>query len=240
MNIDLQSIVFLCVMLFLVAVTAFSLTKDHPNKEKDTHQRITDLVTDGVFIALIVIMTFVPNLGFITVAPGVSFTLIHIPVLVGASLKGAKKGALYGLAFGICSWFEALQIGAGFNLFFIYPWTAIPSRVVFGFLAGLLFSLVQKFPKRYAKSIYLAVASAFLTVLHTVLVFGNLYIFYSSEVSALLGSLDPVINGMSWTFLGLIGVGMLGEMALAFIFVPTINLSLRKAAPQLWMFEKQG
>jgi uncharacterized membrane protein len=193
-----------------------------------------DMAIDAIFIALILIMSFVPNMGYITVAPGISLTLVHIPVLIGACLRGVKKGTLYGLVFGISSWLEALIIGSGFNLFFIYPWTAIPSRVVFGFLAGLLYDLVRKFPKVYAKSIYLALVSLALTWIHTGLVFFNLWIFYHGEIEALFASSNPVASGVSWTFLGVILLGAAGESILAFILVPSVSLALRKALPHLW------
>jgi len=193
------------------------------------------MTIDALFIALILLMSFVPNLGYITVAPGISLTLVHVPVLIGAALRGWKKGTVYGFVFGLSSWIAALMSGTGFNIFFIYPWTAIPSRVLFGLLAGLVFDLARKFPKIYAKSIYLALVSALLTMVHTGLVFFNLWIFYHADIEALFASANPISNGVSWTFLGVILIGMAGEMTLAAFLVPSISFALKKALPKLWI-----
>lgn len=223
-------IVLLC-LCFLA--TGLLYNHSHPSQQKISATQ--DMAIDAIFIALILIMSFVPNMGYITVAPGISLTLIHIPVLIGACLRGVKKGTLYGLVFGISSWLEALIIGTGFNLFFIYPWTAIPCRVLFGFLSGLFFSFGRKFPKRYAKSLYLALVSLGLTWIHTGLVFFNLWIFYHQEIAALFASSAPVASGVSWTFLAVILLGAAGESILAFVLVPSISLALRKALPHLWV-----
>jgi uncharacterized membrane protein len=224
---------FIVLLCFCFLATGLLYNHSYPSEKKLSATQ--DMAIDAIFIALILIMSFVPNMGYITVAPGVSLTLIHIPVLIGAYLRGTKKATLYGLVFGISSWLEALIIGTGFNLFFIYPWTAIPCRVVFGFLAGLFFSFGRKFSQRGAKSLYLALVSLVLTWIHTGLVFFNLWIFYHQEIAALFASNAPVAAGVSWTFLGVILLGALGESLLAFVLVPSVSLALRKALPHLWV-----
>jgi hypothetical protein len=109
-------IVLLC-LCFLA--TGLLYSHSHPSQQKISATQ--DMAIDAIFIALILIMSFVPNMGYITVAPGISLTLIHIPVLIGACLRGVKKGTLYGLVFGVSSWLEALIIGTGFNLFLFIP-----------------------------------------------------------------------------------------------------------------------
>ena len=57
----------------------------------------------GIFTAIIVLMTIVPQLGFIFLTPLASVTLLHIPVLIGVFMMPKKYGIMLGLAFGVAS-----------------------------------------------------------------------------------------------------------------------------------------
>lgn len=222
----------LCLLCLLLLGSLWLYVRFFPSS-KDAHERTASLSFDAAIVAIILIMTFVPNMGFIFVTPFISFTLLHLPVLLGAALFGWKKGLLYGLVFGICSYVQALLQGAGFNLLFAYPWTAIPPRAVFGLLAGLAFSFIRKLHNNLAKSLYLGLGSAVLTAIHTGLVFLTLYAFFPAEVSGLLGSSDPLAEGTGLTFLLAILLGMVGEMGLAAVLVPSLYLAITKAVPSL-------
>ena len=56
----------------------------------------------GVMMALIILMSSVPFLGYIPLGV-INATIIHIPVIVGAILLGPKYGAFLGLVFGVSS-----------------------------------------------------------------------------------------------------------------------------------------
>ena len=200
-------------------------------KEKSRHEIISSMTLDAVFIAIILLMTFVPYLGYIAVTPFVSLTLLHIPVLLGAALGGWKKGLLLGFIFGLSSYMQALS-SSGFNALFAYPWVAIPPRAIFGLVAGVVFSFIGKVSNRGAKSIYLAVACAGLTALHTGLVFLDLYLCYPDTVAGLFGSANPVAVGTTLTFTLVILLGMLGEMAVAALIIPPLYLATTKVLPR--------
>ena len=224
-------IVFLCVLIlitFMVYHTFFS-------KKVDSRQVIRSITSDAMIMAIILLMTFVPSFGFIQVSPFISFTLIHLPVLLGAAIGGWKKGLLFGLVFGLSSYINAFG-STGLNLLFAQPHIAIPPRVAFGLLAGITFSLIGKLSKNKAKALYFALASALLTVAHTVLVFANLYFFYPETIGGMLASTSPVGVGTTLTFLILIAIGMGGEAALAAIIIPPLNLALRKAVPSIYQY----
>ena len=53
----------------------------------------------AAFIAIMMIMTVVPVLGFIPLG-FMNATIIHIPVIVGSILLGPKKGAVLGFFSG--------------------------------------------------------------------------------------------------------------------------------------------
>ena len=71
----------------------------------NTKNRISDTVQLALFCAIILILAFVPNLGYIPLG-FTRATIIHIPVIVASIMLGAKKGAFLGLLFGLTSLFN--------------------------------------------------------------------------------------------------------------------------------------
>lgn len=211
----------------LVLILFSSFLKTTGEQKYNPHERILSMTFDAFFIAVLLLMTFVPNLGFIAVTPFISFTLMHLPVLLGAALGGPKKGILYGFVFGVASYIQALS-SAGFNALFAFPWVAIPPRLLFGLAAGLVFGFVGKVSQTKTRGLYLTLGSALLTFLHTGLVFLDLYIFYPTEITGLFSSTSPVAAGTGLTFLLIIVIGMLGEMAIAALVIPPLYLATSK------------
>ena len=62
--------------------------------EKNSRQ--FDTVFTGILCGLIIIMSFVPFLGFIPLG-FMNATIIQIPVIIGAVMLGPKRGAFLGL-----------------------------------------------------------------------------------------------------------------------------------------------
>lgn len=224
----------LTMVLFAIAFLLTALLGHaYSAKEKSAHEIVQTMTLDAVFIAIILIMTFVPYMGYIAVTPFLSFTLLHLPVLLGAALGGWKKGALLGLVFGLSSYMQALNGAAGFNALFAYPWVAIPPRFLFGLVAGIVFSLLGKISQKKAIGLYLGLACAVLTALHTVLVFLDLYACYPETIAGLFASSNPIAQGTTLTFLLVIAFGMLGEMGIAAIIIPPLYLAVSRALPRL-------
>ncbi|MCH3908876.1 MAG: ECF transporter S component [Bacilli bacterium] len=218
-----QTIVFWILLVLWVLSFLYGYKKSFPSSIKTK-----DIAVNAIFFAIILVMGFVPQVGYITIIPGLSLTLLHIPVLIGSYLYGWKKGALLGLLFGVTSWIEALLNPTGFNAFFIYPWVSILPRVLFGILSGLFFQLLRKTPKIYANGLAVGGISFLLTCLHTVLVFLDLFVFYPSELSALFIGGSSLVNGVTFTFLAVIALGMLGEATLSALVVPSVGRGLQR------------
>ncbi len=134
-------------------------------------QKIREMTILAMFIAIIVVMGFVPNLGFITIA-GVSQTIIHIPVLIGGVLLGRKNAVILGLAFGLASFFRATT-SVGFDFLFIFPWVSILPRFIFGLLIYDVYQLALKLLKR--RLVALVVAFFVLTLIHSLMVLPMLW-----------------------------------------------------------------
>lgn len=184
------------------------------------NKRIMRIVFDAMFLAIIAVMTFVPYVGYIQIGL-ISFTLIHLPVLIGAALFGWKRGLMYGIFFGLGSLIKATTYPGTIDFLFVNPLISVLPRAVFGLVAGLAFSLARKLPKIYLKGGFIAVLSFLLTALHTFLVLTMLVIVYRPELEVFLNS------SVTWVGLavgGLITTGALIEAAIAAIITPTVVL----------------
>lgn len=193
------------------------------------NKRIRSLVFDAMFLAIIVVMTFVPYLGYITVGV-ISFTLVHIPVLIGAALFGWKRGLIYGIFFGVASLLKALSYPGTIDFLFVNPLISVLPRALFGLGAGLLFSLIRKMPKFYQKSLFIPLASFALTVFHTFLVLTALWLVYRPELE---GFLHTSLTWVGLALAGLIGAGALIEAGIAAVVTPTISLIVFNRYPDL-------
>ena len=96
--------------------------------------------------AIIVVMSFTP-LGYLPVGT-LKIALVIVPVVTGAIVLGPSAGAFLGLVFGITSFAQCFGMDAfGTTLMSINPLftfiMCIPTRVLAGFLCGLVFKCVS-------------------------------------------------------------------------------------------------
>ncbi len=183
-----------------------------------------DIAIDAIFVAILAIMTFVPFVGVITLPFG-SFTLLHLPVLLGAYLFGWRKGLLFGTAMGVLTMIKALTTPglSPFDLLFIWPWISVLPRAIFGFLSGLFFDILHKNSKLYGNPLIVGLLSFALTVMHTVLVFGSLFIFFPNETFAVVSAQGEIVKGVGAVVAVIILIGMTGEAILAGLVTPAVG-----------------
>ena len=137
------------------------------------------MVELAMMIAIILLMSFTP-LGYLR-TPGLSITLLTIPVAVGAIILGPKGGAVCGLAFGATSFYMAVTGSSAFAaaLFNINPFgtfiVCIVARVLEGWLTGLIFAALYKSP---AKKFSYYIASLACPLLNTFFFMGSLCLFF--------------------------------------------------------------
>ena len=189
---------------------------------------IREIIINGLFLALIAIFTYVPYVGIITVGI-LSFTTIHILVLIAASLFGIRTSTLVGLFFGIFSLLKAIQYPGTLDYFFINPFVSILPRVLFGLLSGFMFDLFKKKLSKKAFKISIAPLSGGLTFIHTLLTLLSLYIFGIEDVFGIshaigLGSIIDTVNATYGSFLyfvlAFVTIGSLIEIVVAAIITP--------------------
>ncbi|WP_314393688.1 ECF transporter S component [uncultured Abiotrophia sp.] len=77
------------------------------NQRYGSQNKTNQLVKLSVFVALIIIQSWVPMLGNIP-TPVLSITYIHVTVILATLCLGWKEGVLVGTAWGLNSWIRAL------------------------------------------------------------------------------------------------------------------------------------
>ncbi len=137
----------------------------------------------AILIAVVLIMAFTP-LGYLKTA-GLEISLITIPVAIGAMVLGPTAGAVLGAVFGITSfyqcfgmsWFGSMLLGINPFLTFL---VCVPTRILMGYLGGLVFKVLIKADKKNTLCYY---AGGFITaLLNTLLFMGVLVLcFWNTE-----------------------------------------------------------
>ena len=97
----------------------------------------------AIFTSIIILMTFTPFIGYITV--GVfSITTIPIVVIIGAIFLGLKGSLWLSLMFGVFSLIRATMPGAMSDPMFLNPLISILPRLLFGLFTYYIYSVFDK------------------------------------------------------------------------------------------------
>lgn len=164
--------------------------------------KVFQMTIISMFLAILIIQTFVPVLGYIPLG-AIDITIVHITVILAAILFGPKTGTIIGASWGLLSMIRSYVQPSITNVFFQNPLISVLPRLLVGLLSALLFMFIRnKISERWAYSITALVG----TLLNTVLVLGSIYIFaveaYSNATgipeTAVLGALGTVVvtNGL--------------------------------------------
>lgn len=164
------------------------------------------MVFTGILTGLIIIMSFVPFLGFIPLGI-MNATIIQIPVIIGAILLGPKRGAFLGLVFGLTSLWKNTT-APNITSFVFSPFVPIPgvnetagmlvgriakcaficivSRVMIGVVAYWLHAFLSAHTKlsMHVKNLICGAAGA---IINTLLVMGGIYFLYGSAYAGAKG-----------------------------------------------------
>ena len=175
-------------------------------------KEIHDLTNTALFVAIIILLSAVPVLGYIPLG-AINATTIHIPVIIGAALLGWKKGAFLGGVFGLTSLIKnTVQPNATSFLFspfipvfgteegsFFAVILALVPRILIGVTAYLTFASLKK-----AKSPIRFGAAGFVgSMTNTLLVMAGIVLFFGESYSdangiaydALIGTVFSIITG---------------------------------------------
>jgi uncharacterized membrane protein len=142
----------------------------------------------GAFGALVVVLG-ITRLGFISLSPAVSLTIMHIPVLLAVMFAGFGGGLSVGAVFGIFSLIQAAMSPTGaLDPLFKNPLISVLPRMLFAAAAWLIWRGLRKISV-LPESVAAAITGFISTLLHTCLVIGSLYLVYTADVSSAMGNI---------------------------------------------------
>lgn len=148
-------------------------------KKSALNLRIREMVFCAILTALIIVMTFVPQIGYITInfVPTTLFvpaTLIHIPVIVGGIILGRKYGLFLGLVFGIGSMIRTFMEYSQYAPF-TNPLLSVVPRAFIGFITADVHQAFTKLLKRDKLAVPFTLGVV--TLIHSLIVLPILYWF---------------------------------------------------------------
>ena len=209
----------------------------------NTSKKTFRMVLTALFMAIVIIMAFVPNLGYINLVV-IKATLIHVPVIIGSIVLGPQMGAVLGLTFGVTSlinnsinpsllsfafspFYSVGDIGGNFFSIIICFVPRILVGVVPYYVYKGLTALMKNFKAKQA--VALPVACALGAFTNTLLVMNMIYIFFKDEFAAAKSIAVEVVYD---TILGIIAANGIPEAIVAVIIGTTISIILLKLVPQ--------
>ncbi len=106
--------------------------------------RTRKIVITGVLSAISIFLG-ITRLGFIPWITGISLTIMHVPVIIGAVLEGPVVGLAVGLIFGVFSLIQAAVAPTGpADVLFTNPLISILPRLFIGPVSWLVYRLLKK------------------------------------------------------------------------------------------------
>ncbi len=198
------------------------------------NNKVLQLCIDSLFLAIIIILTFVPYTGYISIpGVGISITILHVVVLIGAICFGFKRGLLYGFIFGLTSLIKAVSMPSSvIDPLFINPLISILPRMVFGGLSGYTFSLIKKLKNKKIMYVLFYINSGVMSLIHSFLTLSMLYVFN-------LDNVDVAGSGYFGLLASIITINGIIELVLAMLITPNVAIALFKGFPKLTNYRKE-
>ena len=208
--------------------------------KRDSYQKTKRMVIMAIFLAIIIIQTLVPILGFIPLGI-MNATIIHVTVAIGAILLGWKEGAGLGFVFGLGSMWKNTFMPNPTSFCFSPFAPAIAGytggirsvivcfvpRILVGIVAALVFRAIRKTGK---VKIALLVSGAMAAVTNTILVMSGIYFLFGEHYAS--------ATGRELTQLPIVIVGIIGTQGVAEAIVSSI-LTLAVAGTLLKISEER-
>lgn len=191
------------------------------NEKSLKNKTVEKIAIFAIIIAVIAAMSFIPQVGYITIGVNViSITTIPIVVIFFAWMFGWKEGTVAGLTFGVLSLARAYTLPtSAFDPYFVNPLVSVLPRLVFGFVAGIIFDVFRLVRRPVIRFWCNAIMVPILVALHTTLTLTMYFVVNgTNDFSQIIGIL--------------LGVNGLLEMGAATVVVPLLILPLDKAFPK--------
>ena len=207
-------------------------------KENQTKQ----LVLTALFAAIIVIMAYVPYMGYIPLG-FMNATIIHIPVILGALFLGPKKGAFLGFLFGLTSLLKN-TFTPNLTSFVFSPFYTVGGvhggiksliicfipRILIGVVSYYIFKLIVSAGKgkKGARSVGFVAAGLAGALTNTLLVMYGIYFMFGESYAA---AKEVAANALHGLILSVIGMQGVPEAIVAAVIVLGVGQILARLFP---------
>lgn len=202
-------------------------------------EKTFNMVLTGLFMAIIIIMATVPNIGYINLSL-IKVTMVHVPVIIGSIVLGPKLGAVLGATFGITSLinntFNPSLLSFAFSHFYQVGniggngWSvviALLPRILVGvvpyFVYRLLMKVLPQIKVRGAVSLAVAGISGALT--NTLLVMNLIYFCFREEFAA---AKEIAVEAVYDVILGIIAANGIPEAVVGAVLTMLVGGALLK------------
>lgn len=177
------------------------------------------LALTGAFAALVIVLG-ITKLGFITLGPTVSITILHVPVILICMLAGLPEGLFVGATFGLLSLIQAsMNPSTLLDPLFVNPLFSVLPRMLVAVVAWGLWKLLNLIP-HMPKAVSAAITGFLSTLAHTLLVIGFIYLFKGAYIREALGGVGY------FGFIAMLGMNVIFEALAATIICVAVYAGL--------------
>ena len=203
------------------------------------NKKTYEMVLTALFAAIIVIMAFVPYLGYINLVV-IKATLIHVPVIIGSIMLGPKKGAFLGFVFGCTSLinntFNPSLLSFAFSPFYSVGeiggnfWSLVicfVPRILVGVVPYFVYIGIRKLLKNKKGCDWLAipVAGALGAFTNTLLVMNLIYFCFSEQFAA---AKEIALDAVYGAILAIIAANGIPEAIVAAVLATAVCKALKR------------
>ena len=190
-----------------------------------SNNKTKGLVRISLFMAIVILQSWVPFLGNITIPLyPLAITFIHVTVIVATLYLGTKAGVIVGGVWGVNSLIRAYLMPTSPMYIYVFnsPFVTILPRMLMPLIVGFISHKILS--KSVSLKVNAAISGVLGSLLNTVLVLGSIVVFrrdqYLSIQDASMETLWSILSGIVIT-------NGIPEMILAGILVPVILIALK-------------
>lgn len=178
------------------------------------NEKIKKMTGVALLMALVVVMQFIS--GMIPPIGGFSFSLVLIPIVIGAAVYGPTVGAVLGATFGVVVAINCItgaDVG-GHMVFQASPWLCLLVVIGKGILAGLASGLVYKLLVKKNSYVAMLVAAIVCPVVNTGTFVACMGLFFMDVLAAWAGG----SNVLGYVLSGIVLANFVPELVINIVF----------------------
>lgn len=200
-----------------------------------TNDKTKNLVRLAIIIAIQLILTFTPFIGYIPLG-FTRATIVHIPVIIGALLMGPRYGAILGFVFGLTSLYTN-TFSPTLTSFAFTPFYSVDGTsgnflsLIICFVPRILIGVVPYYVCRALKKTKIkdkanyAVAGLCGSLTNTLLVMNMIYLFFGESYGA---AKNIASNALYSAILSIICINGIPEAIVAAILTAIVVSAMKK------------